>query len=212
MIKSELNLEHVSAASSLKELNEINNPLINLSIMNRKPQKNIAKMLKEIKPEQFPEIDAVIDVSEIRILLDSKFRKLKELYLDAANDLINDLSEIAQSFSEISSSDIIKLSAECITDYKCPLFHCDYYALRLVSTYYGRGTEWTYNDNVNRSGLGSGNNRLILKDMRRTRRMKPFDVAILKGETYKNNSGRGIVHRSPDMKKGDHRIFIHMDV
>ena len=37
------------------------------------------------------------------------------------------------------------------------------------------------------------------------------DVALLKGEAWQGNQGAGLVHRSPALPKGQHRLFLSLD-
>lgn len=43
------------------------------------------------------------------------------------------------------------------------------------------------------------------------RQLTPFSVALLKGDAWPDNEGRGLVHRSPAVKDGDQRILITLD-
>ena len=37
------------------------------------------------------------------------------------------------------------------------------------------------------------------------------DVCLLKGESWQGNEGRGLIHRSPQVKSGQRRLFLSLD-
>lgn len=202
---------HVFFAPDIDALCEINRPEFNISLLKRKPQSDITHLLSKINQKQFPFIDENIEVCALKDFLNKKFFMLIQLHPEETLLLTKDLIRIAEMFSKAAGSDYIRVCVECVTRNKCTLFHCDYYSLRLVTTYFGKGTVWTNNSNVNRKMLGCGDNKLIIKDQRKIKTLRPFDIAILKGETYRHNKGNGIVHRSPDIKEKEYRIFVHFD-
>jgi Protein of unknown function (DUF1826) len=94
----------------------------------------------------------------------------------------------------------------------CRKFHIDGYDLRLLCSYAVPGTEWTYNDNVNRKHLGLGENEQIIKDWSYINQLKSYDVAILKGELPNQRTGKGVVHRSPEIEQQQKkRLVLRID-
>jgi hypothetical protein len=73
----------------------------------------------------------------------------------------------------------------------CPRFHVDQLTVRVVSTLYGRGTEY----------LERG----------RPRSAGPGDVLFLKGEHWPGNAGNGAVHRSPVASADEPRLVVTLD-
>jgi len=93
---------------------------------------------------------------------------------------------------------------------RCPKFHSDFVALRLLCTYVGPGTEIVPESAVNRRALqqqhaclDSANQAIVPKD-EDLLAVGAGDVVLLKGENWPGNRGRGAVHRSPevDFKRG----------
>jgi hypothetical protein len=41
--------------------------------------------------------------------------------------------------------------------------------------------------------------------------LRAGDVALLKGESWENNEGAGLVHRSPAVKLGQQRLLLTLD-
>lgn len=91
----------------------------------------------------------------------------------------------------------------CADQGACRLFHADHVSLRLLCTYVGPGTEWVPEHAVRRHELGLQGrdvpraNAAIVAEPGAVQALGTGHVAVLKGETYPGNAGRGAVHRSP---------------
>jgi hypothetical protein len=94
----------------------------------------------------------------------------------------------------------------------CRLFHADHNQLRLVCTFFGKGTEFLLNEDVNRTGLGTGTNAGHIPGSP-IQSLGTYDIGIMKGELFPGNRGNGLVHRSPPLFPGDtSRLFLAIDV
>jgi hypothetical protein len=124
---------------------------------------------------------------------------------------INDLAEITQNFSSVINSELVRFRLQVIKNDMCKYFHYDYNSLRLLTTYRGNGTEWVANENVNRHEIGCQNNEKIIIDSGQVNQLETFWVGIFKGELFMNNSGNGIVHRSPSLLGKETRILLRLD-
>lgn len=84
---------------------------------------------------------------------------------------------------------------------------------RLFTTYIGPGTEWLPEEAVNRKALGTTNEKIVM-DKSKIQRIQTGHLAILKGELPNHNeSVKGIVHRSPEIKNsGGKRIILRIDI
>jgi hypothetical protein len=89
------------------------------------------------------------------------------------------------------------LRLETLRDDGCRRFHVDLCRLRLLCTYRGPGTEWLDHDQVDRHALISHQPNEAILRQGQPNRLAPFQVAVLKGERFPGNAGRGLVHRSP---------------
>lgn len=126
--------------------------------------------------------------------------------------LVNDIVRCCEIFSGITNPRTLRLSLKVITTDACRKFHIDGYAYRLLCSYHGPGTEWVYNENVNRKYLGLGENNQIIKDWSTIQRINTFDIAILKGELPHQRNGKGIVHRSPPIQhSNEKRLVLRID-
>ena len=99
----------------------------------------------------------------------------------------------------------------------CPRFHVDVVPCRLVTTYQGEGTQWLPHHLVDRSKLGMGNNGRpdeqsgLFAAQNDIQTLTSGDVALLKGERWLENEGGGLVHRSPNLPTGSHRLLTTLD-
>jgi hypothetical protein len=92
----------------------------------------------------------------------------------------------------------------------CPRFHVDHVPARLVASLYGPGTEWLAEYGADRQALG-GNPRDPCQIPEAIQQLSCGDMALLKGEGWEGNEGRGLIHRSPVVSEGDSRLFFSID-
>ncbi len=117
--------------------------------------------------------------------------------------LAGDLAALVARFTALCGVKRPHAHLEVLEDDGCRRFHCDYVGLRLLTTYFGPGTEWLPDDAVVREALAPSEvspgeaNGAIVRDRAGIRRARPGDVLVLKGESWPGNAGRGAVHRSP---------------
>lgn len=133
---------------------------------------------------------------------------------DGRQKFIEDVVSLCELFFNRTKSKTIRFQIEIVTTNMCRLFHKDNLRERLICTYVGPGTEWLDHDNVNRNGLGKGNNNKIVKDFEKVNRGKLFEVLILKGS--KHEDGPSDIHRSPPIENDDQnnsvtRVLLKID-
>lgn len=99
----------------------------------------------------------------------------------------------------------------------CPKFHTDKIPCRLVTSFYGVGTEWLENHHVRRHKMGHNTNGKSDKDAgvfihsRFIQHIGCQDVVLLKGDSWEGNEGNGAVHRSPMPAAGEKRLLLTLD-
>ena len=136
---------------------------------------------------------------------------------DESNLLINDISSVVDLFCNLFSLKKVWLRLDAIEEPMCPRFHTDTVKCRLVTTYYGPGTQWLPHDSVNRSKLGDGNQGKpdkksgLFKSKKDIRELKTGHIALLKGEDWEGNKGLGLVHRSPHRESSYKRLYMTID-
>lgn len=93
---------------------------------------------------------------------------------------------------------------------QCTLFHSDFVLVRLFQTLKGLGTEYLHEENVIRSGLGSGCNSKIIRDQSGIQRAQEKEILLMRGEKWVR--GQGLVHRSPPIEdQGLKRLYFCLD-
>jgi hypothetical protein len=105
--------------------------------------------------------------------------------------VLDDLRRIAVLFALVARTPArIRLRLEAIDGPACHRWHADSVGLRLLTTYHGAGTEWLA------QGGGAAMARRLGPRVR-GQRLAAGAVALLKGEAFPGNAGRGCIHRSP---------------
>ncbi|MBL7855929.1 MAG: DUF1826 domain-containing protein [Cyclobacteriaceae bacterium] len=194
-----------------QEWHLIHQPDVNLVFMPRAVTEGIRSFSERLIQIDFPGIDHVVSVGTVDAVLDVQLSRVAG---DSAiaKEFAHDLATITRAFIQITGRAKVKLILKVVSDDACERFHTDRYDLRLLCTYYGPGTEWTPDDNVNRKKLMGGTNDEIIRDWSRINRLQQFDVAILKGEASTTNYGKGIVHRSPPVSaQKEKRLLLRLD-
>ena len=109
----------------------------------------------------------------------------------------DDVAMLADLFRAETGAKNLRIRIERVTNDGCRLFHVDHLRIRLVTTYRGAGTEWLPEWVLDRAGLKKGKNELIVRNPHGVRRMRPWAIALQKGELYSGVPDTGIIHRSP---------------
>lgn len=135
-----------------------------------------------------------------------------------AEPLSRDIAELVDMFCCLLDIERAGLRLVALRQAMCPKFHVDLVPCRMLTTYRGIATEWLAHDDVDRSKLGLGSNGKpdeesgLYKDATAIRHLNEGAVAVLKGETWKDNEGAGLVHRSPGVETGAGRLLLSLDV
>ncbi|MEE4376537.1 MAG: DUF1826 domain-containing protein [Candidatus Competibacteraceae bacterium] len=131
---------------------------------------------------------------------------------------VKDLAMLVRLFGRLQPNAVVIFRLETITTPGCRVFHVDNVGLRLLCTYWGPGTQWLDNANVNRDQLNlqghtiEAANRAIMIDPKRIATLKPGWVAVSKGDAYPGNRGHGWVHRVyPQSANAPARLRLRLD-
>ena len=192
------------------EMRSFLEPETNLAVLKREVPscpESIRELLGHLRSSAQTAFDRGMDLEMIPALLDEDL----DLKAEDSFHLYSDIAELAHNFMELTGALRIGVRLERVETDNCRLFHVDHVEARLVTTYSGAGTEWLRNVDVKRSGLGQGDNDLVMKPGARIQAMKAGWVGIMKGE--RKNHGAGLVHRSPPIElAGLNRILLPIDV
>lgn len=135
----------------------------------------------------------------------------------AQNVFIDDIANIVDMFCCLFELSAAGLRMAALDQAMCPRFHVDRVPARLVTTYSGMATEWLTQQSVDRSKLGPGSQGKedhlsgLYQSDQDIQRLNTADVALLKGELWEGNENAGLVHRSPALKPGEHRLLLTLD-
>jgi hypothetical protein len=196
---------HIATRNQRDVLNEIHNPDCNLAIWTRKPNPLIAAFLNRFEREDLHLCKRLLP-NEVEAYVLGAMRKVEDEQGKRA--FADDVAETAKFFARLTNANKLHLHLETIRTDQCKKFHRDFYPLRLLCTYIGKGTEYLENRNANRDGK---TNDEIVRDWRKVKRLNAFDVAILKGE-HGENIGNAIIHRSPPIEEtNEFRILLRID-
>ncbi len=131
--------------------------------------------------------------------------------------LAEDMAELVDMYCCLFDLERAGLRLTVLNRAMCPKFHVDGVACRLVCTYKGSATQWLPHDVVDRSKLGRGSIGLtdaesgLYQCESDIQKLSCGDVALIKGESWPNNKGAGLVHRSPALKQGERRVLLTLD-
>lgn len=120
---------------------------------------------------------------------------------------IDDVALVTDMFACLFELDQVGLRLAVLDKAMCPKFHVDRVPCRLVSTYAGAGTQWFSNEHINRDANG----KITPQHPRTFEQLQAGDVALLKGESWEGNEGRGLVHRSPPASQTSKRLILTLD-
>ena len=125
------------------------------------------------------------------------------------NSWIKDMAKISKVFCDVLQETKINFCLE--TSRGCKRYHIDNVPMRLLVTYYGKGTEWLYPKDCNYYAYKNGetNNKIIKKNAKK-KFINSWDIAIFKGKKYGINDN-GILHRTPDDALGKLSILMRLD-
>lgn len=129
--------------------------------------------------------------------------------LTGARDWLSDVQEIIDMFRCLFEPAAVGVRLHVLPDTMCPRFHTDRVPARLLVTYAGKGTEWLPESAITRPDKSGPlpDQRVARGDIRT---IATGAVALLKGEAWVGNEGRGLVHRSPE-PEGQPRLVLGLD-
>jgi hypothetical protein len=177
---------------------------INLAICARTPAPEVRQFAEAATRQSLAVALALTDVDRLDHHLPKEISALP-----GYSAWVNDVAFWIEAMQCLFDVDSVGLRLRTLDAAMCPRFHVDHTPVRLVTTYGNPATEWLPNEAVERSQLGQGG--LLLTEQRGIRRLPPFSVALMKGEAWEGNEGRGLVHRSPQLSTMHRRLLLTLD-
>ena len=182
-----------------------------LNILDREMPYNSNKFFKTLISEPF---ELNISIKKENTFKDIKYHLDKQL-LERVKDhvfyykWIKDISEICILYFNIIKKNRLNFSLK--TSRGCKRYHIDNVPVRLLVTYYGKGTEWLPRDACNYSAYYNGeSNEKIIKIKNKSKFIEPWSVAIFKGQKSKGGT-KAILHRTPDEALNKKSLLMCLD-
>jgi hypothetical protein len=131
--------------------------------------------------------------------------------------MVKDIEKLVNMFCDLFDLRRVGLRLTSLNHAMCPRFHVDNVPCRLITTYQGIATEWLPHNAADRSKLGTGNSGKpdsqsgIYQDESDIQQLSQGDVALLKGEGWVGNEGKGLIHRSPQLSDQTSRLILTID-
>lgn len=160
-------------------------------------------------------VRGVVTVESAKQLLNNELPHIEQ-NKEGRQALIDDIVLQIDMLTCLVGCESAGLRLTVLKDAMCPKFHVDHIQIRQICTYLGPATEWLPNNLLRREFLGKGAqnetklDRLFMSDTD-IEQLQPFDIALLKGDAWVENEGKGIVHRSPAVAKGGRRVVMTLD-
>ena len=115
-----------------------------------------------------------------------------------------DMAGVCNIFCETLATSTVGFCLD--TKRACQRYHIDNVPLRLLVTYYGKGTEWVPDSAVDRLAYDSGMpNDKILTNSNARKFLNTWDIAIFRG------GPDGLLHRTPDAALNTPSILLRLD-
>lgn len=204
---------HMVISSSPSVLTDIYQEDVNLAVWQSTLPENLSLCINDLI-RQKPAFKAIMTVSP-----DSVYQHLCESFngIEASEVLCQHITLLVDMFCTLFDLKYAGLRLKLLDRPMCPRFHVDRVPCRLVTTFNGAATQWLPHSAVNRNKLGAGSNGEpdessgIIERPEIVQQLLAGDVALLKGELWHNNEGAGLVHRSPALSQGEHRLLLTLD-
>ena len=158
------------------------------------------------------EISLVVSPQDTVSVLQGRLNSSKMIMI-----LIEDIHRLVNMFCDLFDLKRVGLRLTSLKHAMCPRFHVDNVPCRLITTYQGIATEWLSHSDADRSKLGIGNEGKpdsqsgIYQDESDVQQLSQGDVALLKGEAWLGNEGKGLIHRSPQLYDQASRLILTID-
>ena len=168
-------------------------------IWRRRVHKRMQSWLDTLPADQLPTGRIVLPVSQVRSAV-TELLNISEMPDCAERKLLlDDICLLAHEFNELFAPAYLRLRFDVVTTNKCPKFHIDHVAARLLCTYRGVGTEYSF-----------------LDDQKRPAEIftTPNCAAIvLRGAKWPTDRANNLVHRSPEINDvNETRLLLVIDL
>jgi hypothetical protein len=191
---SEVLQSNAALSASSDVFSELLDPACNLAIWKRPPRQSFENLLRD----DTRNVRFETDRKSLHQLLSQELREAGYSETAERNELIDDISLLADCYCRILDSVKFEVRLEVVTTNSCRKWHADYVNARLIATYAGSGTQWLCQEDVDR--LERGDEPLRINSM------SPGDVGLFKGKLATKTPA---IHRSPPIDgTGERRLLL----
>ena len=154
-------------------------------IWRRYMQEGMQSWLDTLPVDQLPTGRIILPVLNVRSAVTELMNISKMPDCAERQLLLDDICLLAHEFNKLFVSSYLRLRFDVITTNKCPKFHIDHVAARLLCTYRGVGTEYSFLDEQKRLGeiFPTPNCAAV----------------VLRGTKWPTDCANNLVHRSPEI-------------
>ena len=196
----------VFEAKELRDLAAFKHQEGQLAILERQPLGGGDEFFKKLSERPLNVIGIVgkkTSVEEILAILEDEISedlKSSDFYMQ----WVIDMAGVCNIFCETLATNTVGFCL--VTQRACQRYHIDHVPLRLLVTYYGKGTEWVPDSAVDRLAYDSGMpNDKILTTSKARKFLNAWDIAIFRG------GPDGLLHRTPDAALNTPSILLRLD-
>jgi hypothetical protein len=129
--------------------------------------------------------------------------------LEGYEGFIADVSWLVSAFACLLGAKRVGLRLRALDRAMCPRFHVDHVPVRLITMYFGMGSQWLREGVMDRRQLGKSEAEPLQDSM--IEQIDSGDVALFKGERWHGNEGFGLIYRSPQPAAGERRLILTLD-
>ncbi|MBX9913037.1 MAG: DUF1826 domain-containing protein [Pseudomonadaceae bacterium] len=194
--------------SNPQVLAEVLAPEVNLAVYERQLSVEVEQFVSQLLALGQPlaeslSIDWVEDVSPAAVA------KLASGYqhIPGHAAFLADLNWLLSAYACLLGAKRIGLRLRILEQAMCPRFHVDHVPLRLITSYAGAGSQWLREDAMSRASLADAEAQQVSE----IEQVAVGAVALVKGEKWLGNEGRGLIHRSPPVPANTRRLLLTLD-
>ena len=178
---------------SIDGLEKITKPAASLIIWQRRLDQSLINWISSLTPDQLPSGRVLANRENIQDAIEVFFSNISNKDQNKKTLLANDITQLAEKYADITKTNKIDIRLDVIQNDACWKFHLDRVNYRLVTTYFGEGTQYVSPEHANEALEKQTDYNGPIKIIREQH------VAIFKGSN--NTPGSGTVHRSPPIKE-----------
>ena len=167
-------------------------------IWRRRMQEGMQSWLDSLPVDQLPTGRIVLPVVKVRSAVTELMNISEMPECSERQLLLDDICYLANEFNELFAPAYLRLRFDVVTTNKCPKFHIDHVSARLLCTYRGAGTEYSFLDDQKRPA---------------EKFSTPNCAAIvLRGTKWPTDCANNLVHRSPEINdENETRLLLVID-